>query len=137
MATIAVNPLVLKDVVLSLGTDNYQSSVEQVAFTPSASSITWTGLALNTHTDVSTATWTCALTYVQDWETEDSLSRFLFDNEGSEIAATFTPRTGSGPSFTADLIITPGSIGGNVNAYAKATVTLGVKAKPVLVPAGA
>lgn len=135
MAQIAVNPLVLKDVVLSFGTDSYEKHVSGVTFTPSSDTITWQGLTPDSKsTDVTAADWTCQLDYVQDWETEDSLSRFLFENEGEEIAATFKPRSGSGPSFTANLIVTPGAIGGVVNAYATTSVTLGSD-KPVLVPA--
>ena len=46
----------------------------------------------------------------------------------------FTPKNG-GPSFSADVVITPGAIGGAVNAFATTSVTLGCNGKPVLVPA--
>lgn len=137
MTTKEIQPLVLKDVIAIIGTDDYRKHVNQVTFTPSASSVTWTGLGSNTHTDVATATWTCALAYAQDWETADSLSQYLHAHEGETVAMTFAPRSGSGPTFTADVIITPGAIGGPVNAYATATVTLGVDGKPTLVPAAA
>jgi len=109
--------------------------VDQVIFTPSSSSQTWTGLGQNTHTDVSTATWTLGLRYAQDWASATSLSRYLFDNEGDTVSMTFRPKSGAGPSFTAQVVITPGAIGGDVNAYATASVTLGVNGKPQLVPA--
>lgn len=134
MAQIAVAPLVLKDVILEIGTDDYRKHVDQVTFTPSASSVTWTGLGANTHTDVSTATWVLTLNYVQDWDTANSLSRYLFDNEGETVEVSFSPKSGSGPAFTANVVITPGAIGGSVNAYATTSVTLGSD-KPVLVPA--
>jgi len=133
MVQIAVAPLVLKDVVLTLGTDTYEKHVDQVIFTPTASKISWTGLGGNTHTDVSMATWTCDLRYAQDWETDDSLSQYLLANEGASIAAVFKPKSATGPTFTATLAITPGAIGGAVSAYATATVSLG-STKPVLVP---
>jgi hypothetical protein len=104
-----------------------------VTFTPTASSITWSGLGANTHTDVSTATWVCTLSYVQDWDTSDSLSRFLFENEGETIDVTFKPVAAGLPTFTAELVVTPGAIGGTVNAYAVTTVSLGVNGKPELV----
>jgi hypothetical protein len=133
MTQIDVVPLVLKGVILTLGTDTYERHVDQVTFTPSASSITWTGLDNNSYTDVATATWACGLNYAQDWDTPDSLSQFLYENEGETVSATFSPRSGSGPAFTADLVITPGAIGGTVNAYATASVSLG-STRPVLVP---
>jgi len=135
MAVIEVEPLVLKDVTALIGTDDYKKHLDAVTFTPSSSSITWTGLGGNTHTDVNTATWTVVLNYVQDWETADSLSQFLYENEGTTVPMTFHPRSGSGPSFTAQVVITPGAIGGTVNSYATTSVTLGCNGKPVLVPA--
>ena len=135
MASITVQPFTLKDVALSLGSDDYAAHVDQVTFTPASSTTTWTGLKSNTFTDVSTATWTVTLNYAQDWTTEDSLSLYLFENEGETVTATFKPRAGVGPSFTADLVITPGAIGGTVNQVATASVTLGVDGKPVLIPA--
>lgn len=132
MALITVQPLVLKNVELIVGTDNYQTSVSTVRFEPSASQVSWTGLGGNTHTDVSTATWTVTVEYAQDWTTTNSLSRYLMTNEGTTKAIRFRPTTGAGPSFTANVAITPGAIGGSVNGYATATVTLGSD-KPVLV----
>lgn len=139
MPVIEVDPLVLKDVTLILGDPvtgpDFKKHVDSVTFTPASAQVTWTGLGSNTHSDVTTATWTVALNYVQDWETTDSLSQYLFSNEGQTVQAEFAPRSGSGPSFRAEVIITPGAIGGAVNVYAVTTVTLGCKAKPVLVPA--
>src|SRR4051812_28180124 len=108
MATIAVTPLVLKNVIMTIGTDNFEKALDQVVFTPSASSIPWTGLSLNPFTDVSTATWVATLEYVQDWDTTTSLSRYLHNTEGSTVPVSFSPRNGSGPSFTTSLVITPG-----------------------------
>lgn len=136
MPTVAApTPLVMKDVVLTLGTDDFQKHVSAVTFTPSSSQVTWQGLSPDaTFTDVSTATWTCALEIAQDWDADTSLCRYLFENEGEHVAATFKPKSGSGPSFTATLIVTPGAIGGTVNAVATQSVTLGVEGRPVLVP---
>lgn len=129
-----IQPLVLKDVELILDLDgegatdpgtDFRKHVNGVMFTPSASSITWTGLGKNSHTDVSTATWVCQLDYVQDWDSATSLSGFLFDNEGKSVTVTFRPRSGVGPSFKSVVTITPGAIGGQVNAYAPASVQLG------------
>jgi hypothetical protein len=135
MAITDVDPLVLKDVTLLIPDADFKKAVSAVVFTPTASSVSWTGLGSNTYTDMATATWTLDLTYVQDWETVGSLSAYLFANEGQTVSMTFAPRSGSGPSFTADVIITPGAIGGQVNSFAETTVSLGCKAKPVLVPA--
>lgn len=132
MATINVSPLVLKDVTLTIGTNGYEKHVSSVTFTPKASTISWQGLSPSAKfTDVSAAEWTCVLEYVQDWDTTNSLSKYLFANEGTTVAATFKPKSAGTPSFAANLVITPGAIGGKVNAYATTTVTLGSD-KPVL-----
>ncbi|HUG50404.1 MAG TPA: hypothetical protein VLZ78_05345 [Terrimesophilobacter sp.] len=135
MPDIAVKPIVLKDCLLTLGTDNYQAHVSQVRFTPSAQTQTWQGLTpAATFTDTSVATWTLGLSYAQDWETPDSLARYLYEHEGEIVPAIFEPKNG-GASWGADIVITPGAIGGTVNQFATADVTLGVSGRPELLPA--
>ncbi len=135
MAAITVAPILLTDVLFQVETDSYEGHVSSVEFVPSASTVNWKGL---TPTSVfsfgTTATWTCNLTFAQDWATTNSLSRYLFDNEGEEIDVTFEPVNG-GAGFTATLVVTPGSIGGAVDSVAVSTVTLAVKGKPTYVPA--
>lgn len=135
MTTLAVVPLILKDVMLTLGAlgDDYRKHVSGVKLTPSSSQTTWKGLGGNSHTDATVPTWTCQLDYVQDWSSASSLSRYLFEHSGETVPATFQPISGSGPSFTANLSIVPGDIGGQVDAYATTSVTLGSD-QPVLVP---
>lgn len=135
MPDVLLQPLMLKNVLMTIGSDNHQAALDAVTFTPSADSQTWTGLAGNSVTDQSTATWVAALSYMQDWDTVNSLSRYLFANEGNTVAAVFRPRSGSGPSFAANLVVTPGAIGGQVNAWATTTVNLGCSGKPTLVEA--
>lgn len=135
MASIAIQPIVLTDVLLSLGTDSYEKHVSSVEFVPTAPSVAWKGLAPTSNfTFTGNATWVCNLSYAQDWETENSLSRYLYDHEGETIPAKFEPVNG-GPGFTAPLVITPGSIGGAVDGVPVATVSLGVQGKPAYVPA--
>ncbi len=44
MAQIAVQPIYLKDVVLTVDGDTYEKHVSGVTFTPSVTSATWKGL---------------------------------------------------------------------------------------------
>lgn len=135
MADIAVKPIILKDVLFTVESDGYQAHVSQVEFVPSSSTVTWKGLTpTSVFTFGTNATWTCNLGFAQDWETPNSLSQYLFANEGEELDVVFEPVNG-GAGFTATLIAAPGSIGGSVDSVAVSTVTLGVKGKPVLVPA--
>lgn len=134
MAAIAVSPFLLKDVLFSVATDSYEKHVSQVEFVPTSSTVTWKGLTPTSVFSFGTnATWVCNLTFAQDWDTTNSLARYLFDHEGDEIDVTFEPVAG-GSGFTATLIVAPGSIGGTVDAVAVSTVSLGVMGKPVYVP---
>ncbi len=135
MGTIGIAPFVLKDVLFTVDADDYQAGCSQVQFDPASSTSTWQGLTPTaTFTDASTATWTCTVAYAQDWETPDSLAQYLHAHEGESVDVVFKPKSGSGPSFEATVIIAPGTIGGTVNQWTVATVTLGVSGKPTLVP---
>lgn len=135
MAQIDIDPIILTNVKLKIGDDNYEKHVSRVEFTPSAQTVTWKGLTPSAvYSKTTRATWTCNLEYAQDWETVDSLSQYLHDNEGEEVSATFEPEDG-GASWAATLLITPGAIGGVVDAVPTASVTLGVSGKPARTPA--
>lgn len=135
MGIINIQPLVLKDFVLAIAADQFEKNVSSIILTPSAPTVTWQGGTPDaTFTDTGRATWVAAINYAQDWDTANSLSQFLFNNEGATVAATFRPRNGVGPSFAVSLVITPGAIGGAVNAVSEASVSLGVQGKPQLIP---
>ncbi|GLK17742.1 hypothetical protein [Herbiconiux flava] len=137
-APIAVKPIVLRDIIVSLDGKRFERAVSSAAFTPSASTVTWQGgTPDSTFTDVSPATWTCGLTFAQDWVTPGSLALYLHANEGKTVPGIFAPQNGIGPTFTADIVITAGAIGGAIGAVPEGTVTLGCQGKPQIVPAPA
>lgn len=130
MATVTPSPLLMKDATLTIGTDEFAGAVSSVALTPSTSVVTFKGLNPDaTFTDVTAPTWTCDLTYAQDWDSTNSLSMYLFENAGETVEAVFAPKAG-GRSWTVNIIITPGAVGGAVDSFATATVSLGVKGQP-------
>ncbi|WP_315107011.1 hypothetical protein [uncultured Microbacterium sp.] len=130
MAQIDVKPIVLRDVLLSIAADSYEKHVSGVTITPTTGSVTWNGLTPDAAFNFPTSTtWALQLDYAQDWDTANSLSRYLFDHEGQEVTMIFEPVKG-GLGWEVDVVIVPGSIGGQVNAVATATVTLGVNGKP-------
>lgn len=131
MADIAVQPFIMRDCLFQVESDNYEAHVSQVEFVPSSSTVRFKGLTPAANFPFGTvAEWVATLAYAQDWATEDSLSRYLHENEGATIDVEFTPVNG-GPNVTATLTVTPGSIGGTVDAVAVATVSLG-STKPVV-----
>lgn len=134
MAIVATTPFVLVDAVMTVGTDDYQSAISQVLFEPAVSTVTWQGITPTaSFTAPTTPTWTCKLSYAQDWKTANSLAQYLLTNAGLSKVVVFKPQgatTGS-PIFTATLIIVPGPIGGEVNTVQVGEVTCGVIGVPV------
>jgi hypothetical protein len=136
MPRINIAPLFLKDVVLAVGADSYEKHVSGVTLTPSTSPSTFKGLSPDAvFTEVPTATWMLSLEYAQDWETPDSLSAYLFNNQGNTVEMTFTPRNGSGPSFAVSVVVLSGAIGGQIDSFATTTVSLPLQGQPELVAA--
>ncbi len=132
MAQISPVPFSMKNCLLTVAADSYEKQVSAVEFVPSSSIVTWKGLSPDsTFSDATAATWVCNLSYAQDWATPGSLSRYLHEHEGEEIAVVFEPIK-DGPGISATLFVTPGSIGGQVDSVAVGTVSLGCKAKPVV-----
>ena len=135
MPEIAVQPIVLRDMLLTIEENDYQKGVSVVEFSPSTSLVTWQGgTPDSTFTFPGATAWNCNITYAQDWDTDDSLSRYLLENEGETVDVVFAPVNG-GPSFKARIVIVPGGIGGAVSAISTASVTLGVQGKPEYVAA--
>lgn len=136
MATPALVPIILNDVSLVIGADNYEAHVSQVQLDPSTNIVRFKGLTpTSVYAFPTTPEWTCTLAYAQDWATPNSLSAYLLANVGKSIVAKFKPKkpaTGTAPTVTATLIIAPGTIGGNIDQVATATVTLGVNGQPVV-----
>lgn len=139
MASIPVKPRLLRNYLLQVDTDNYEAACDSVTFTPSSSTQTWTGGDGEAHSDAAASTWGVALGYMQDWDTVGSLGEYLLEHEGEVVPVTFTPNRetgGTGPTFTADVTIVPGAIGGSNGAWPTTTSTMPCS-KPVLTRPGA
>jgi hypothetical protein len=134
MPAIGIQPVVLNDVLLRIGANDYEAHVSQVTFTPTAPTVRWRGMTpTSNHVFGGIADWTVSLDFAQDFETADSLALHLLDNEATKEAWTFEPKKG-GSSFASTVVLTPGGIGGAVDTVAASSVTLGCT-KPVRTPA--
>lgn len=133
VTAISLTPTVLKDSIFTLGNYSYSGAVSNVTFTPTSTSVTAKGLTPGAvYTDTTTATWTVSITFLQDWDTVNSLSSVLFDNEGQTLPLTFAPNNKTGKAlWTASVKLVPGTVGGAGDAFMTATVTLGITGKPV------
>jgi hypothetical protein len=93
MATIVTTPFVLVDAIMTIGTDDYQSAVEEVLFTPKSQLQTWQAMTPSgAFSAPTTPTWDCKLTYAQDWKTTNSLAQYLLANNGQTKVAVFKPQ---------------------------------------------
>jgi hypothetical protein len=122
MTAIAVEPILLND-----------AHVSSVQFVPTSNVVTWKGMTPTSKFSAATApTWVCNLGYAQDWETENSLSQYLMDHAGEKVTAEFHPKAG-GAGYTASVLLAAGPIGGDGDAVAVGTVSLGVDGEPTKV----
>jgi hypothetical protein len=135
MAVLDVQPFVMKNAIVQLGTDDFAMAVSSATFTPSGGTTPFKGLKPTAvFTFPQSVTWVLDLEYAQDWSLETSLSRYLFDHIGEIIPATVNVddvTTAGTTSWTCDVAITAGAIGGAVDDVAVATVSLGVQGAPV------
>ena len=113
----------MTDAVLRVGETNYELAVDEARCEISASTATWKGIGGNTLPYLTETNATLRLTYPQDWKTAQSLSNYLHDHHGELQQVTLTPQAG-GASFTMDVRMLAGSIGGTANQLASSSVTL-------------
>ncbi len=124
------SPYSLKTATFAVEADDFTAAVGGVEFQPSTSSSTFRSIGGDVYRDQAIAEWACAITLAQDLAPA-GLLRYLLDHEGEEKTVVFTPKA-AGPTVTADLIISPASIGGTAGAdRATSSVTLAVVGKPI------
>jgi hypothetical protein len=136
MAIIAVTPFVMKNAVISFGTDDFAKAVSSAVLTPSGGMTPFKGLKTDAvYTFPQSVTWTLDLTFAQDWSIAGSLSKYLWTNQGQNVACTINVDDKAGTtgetSWALTVSITPGAVGGPVDSVAVATVSLGVIGAPV------
>ena len=112
--------------------DDYTAAVSQAQFDPAFSSNTWTSIGGNALTMMSPASWSLVLAIAQDLAPA-GLLRFLFDHQGEAATVVLTPLAAEDP-ITAEVLLSPGSIGGSADGSAAvASITMGVQGKPSFV----
>ncbi len=130
MAIVTGTPIKLGACTLKLGADNYEALVSKAEFVPSTSKSTFK--AINGRRVVSSgkAEWVLNIEFAQDWATPTSLSNKLFADEGTKVTAVLLP-LGAGATFTVDVFLESGSVGGTADADLTATASFGCDGKPV------
>ncbi len=119
-------PLFLADSIVTLGTDNYQAAISSAKFVANApTKSTFKGLTPTAvYTRQGVADWDLVLTFVQDPDSETSLSNYLHDHEGEVVDAVFEPNNGES-SWAATVTLAAGDVGGDVEQWGTSTVTMG------------
>lgn len=139
MAQIGVAPIILKNIVVTLGGNSFEKAVTQCQLTPTAQIQSWKGGTPDAiFTDMGAPTWVCDMTFGQDWSTVGALAQYLLKTYGSVVPFTFKP-IGDGV-FTAAgqmrLAVPP--VGGSIDAWLNATVQHGIVGQPTFTyPTGA
>lgn len=134
MASIAIQPIVLNDITLSVAADNYESSVSRVELVPTTPTVAWKGMSPAANINLAgVPTWVANIDYAQDHATASSFSQYLQANAGTVKTMKFAPKkgaTGSTPTFTVDVLIVAGPIGGALDTVAVGSVSLPVNGQP-------
>jgi hypothetical protein len=131
----AFNPLFMNNVSLLIDGDEVADAVSNVTLTPTSTALTFTGVSGTTTQSSGSTTWAASVTFAQDWQNVDSLSRTLFNRAGETVTIVFTPNSDEATDkVTVQATLVHGAIGGGVNATAETTVVLPISGKPVLTP---
>jgi len=137
-SVVPVTPFIMKNAIIAFGVPgsdkDFATACSSAVLTPSSGTAEFKGLKPTAvFTFAQAVTYVLEIEYAQDWSSDTSLSRYLFDNKGSNVQATlnFDDKTSGTTSWALTVAISPGQAGGAVDEVATATATLGVVGAPV------
>lgn len=130
-----MQPIKMKDAVVSIAGTDYGAEASSVILTPTTPTSTWKGLKPGAvYSSAGTPSWQLDMTIGVDWDETSSLARYLFEHVGEAVALQFRPKTG-GAGLSAEVIAIPGAIGGAVDTDAEANVSLPLNGQPAFLAA--
>ncbi len=130
-------PITMKDAVVSVAGTDYGAEASSVVITPNVNVTTWAGLKPTAVVrGIGTVEWNVNMSVGMDFNDATSLGRYLFEHQGEEVPLEFRPMS-DGAGVSANVIVVPGSIGGNVNAVSESSVSLPVQGSPTFLAAPA
>jgi len=138
MAEIAVRPFIMRNAIISFGTDDFAAAVSTATIQNSSGTTDFKGLKPSAvFTFPQATTYSLELSYAQDWASPLSLSRYLWEHKGEtvpfELNADDTvadPTLGT-TVWSGVVAIAPGAVGGDVDGVAQSSVSLGIVGEPV------
>lgn len=135
---VPVTPFIMKNAIIAFGdalaNEDFATACSSAVLTPSSGTAEFKGLKPSAvFTFAQAVTYVLEIEYAQDWSVEDSLSRYLFDNKGTNVPAilNFDDSEDGSTSWALTVAIAPGAAGGAVDEVATATASLGVVGEPV------
>jgi hypothetical protein len=133
MPAIAAQPFLMTDVSLTIGTDTYEAACTKVLLVPNVPVVKWRGLTPSSRfTFVKDPEWTAQIQFAQDFASASSLSKYLHTTPpGTKVAFTFDPIAG-GATITAEILVIPAQIGGDIDTVPEAPVTFEVVGQPTI-----
>lgn len=138
MAEIDVRPFIMRNAIIQLGTDDFAAAVSTASIAPSSGTTDFKGLKPHAvFTFPQATTYVLDMTYAQDWSVDTGLSWYLWTHKGETVPFTLNPddTTGITPgvgstSWAGTVALAPGMVGGDVDAVAVASVSLGIVGEP-------
>lgn len=129
-----ISPVInsMGNATLKIGANNFEASVSKAVLTPTVTVSKFKGINGATTRSATLPEWTLAFDFPQDFATATSLSNLLMAGTGTIVVADLYPVLG-GPGYRQSVLLTPGEIGGAVDATATSSVTLEVIGQPVLI----
>lgn len=134
MAKIAVQPIILSDIDFKVDADNYEAGVSRVELVPTTPTVQWKGMTPGSAKNLAgDPAWVCNVDYAQDHVTAASLSQYLQANAGQIKTVKLQPKkgaTGTAPTYTVDVLLLAGPIGGQGDTIATGSVSMPCNGQP-------
>jgi len=126
----------LKTGTLTLAAASFAGQSTSVVLTPPKAKASATEEVLDGEilTDTSTDPWVLEIEAIQDFTDPLGLQKYLFDNEGEQVAYSWKPNL-VGPTFSGSVTVVASEIGGAVATRLKAKIAMNCTAKPIWTPA--
>ena len=131
-------PQILKEIILTLGSDDFEEDAISVRVVPAPGAVQKViTLDATVHQDTEPESWAIEIEAVIDWDSvRPGLAHYLFANKGTEVAFVVKDTTAANsvgkPSLTGTCKLVPLAYGGTGNTFATATVLLPIVGDPVV-----
>lgn len=122
---------VMRNALVSFAGTDYANQVSMAILEPDQDTKTYRTLVPDgVKQDVDSAAWTLKLKGLQDHTAAQGLARYMFDNDGTTVAAVLEPQAG-GISWAVQVVLKATQIGGDQGDWAEIEIELPCEGAPV------